>query len=81
MLKNFTLNNRPGIPKVHGSALPFLAVLSHGSNSNCHVSRVEYRPLEGFVLAVSPFNFTAIGGNLPGSLYRCSFPFHLAHNH
>jgi 1-pyrroline-5-carboxylate dehydrogenase len=27
-------------------------------------SRVEYRPLEGFVLAVSPFNFTAIGGNL-----------------
>lgn len=28
-------------------------------------SRVEYRPLEGFVLAVSPFNFTAIGGNLP----------------
>lgn len=30
------------------------------------LSRVEYRPLEGFVLAVSPFNFTAIGGNLPG---------------
>lgn len=29
-------------------------------------SRVEYRALEGFVLAVSPFNFTAIGGNLPG---------------
>ncbi|KAJ6081739.1 hypothetical protein N7499_006613 [Penicillium canescens] len=27
-------------------------------------SRVEYRPLEGFVYAVSPFNFTAIGGNL-----------------
>jgi len=27
-------------------------------------SRTEYRPLEGFVLAVSPFNFTAIGGNL-----------------
>ena len=26
---------------------------------------MEYRPLEGFVLAVSPFNFTAIGGNLP----------------
>ena len=25
----------------------------------------EYRPLEGFVYAVSPFNFTAIGGNLP----------------
>ncbi|KAI0306890.1 delta-1-pyrroline-5-carboxylate dehydrogenase [Multifurca ochricompacta] len=28
---------------------------------------LEYRPLEGFVLAVSPFNFTAIGGNLPGT--------------
>lgn len=27
-------------------------------------NRVEYRSLEGFVLAVSPFNFTAIGGNL-----------------
>ncbi len=30
-------------------------------------NRLEYRPLEGFVLAVSPFNFTAIGGNLPAS--------------
>lgn len=30
-------------------------------------NRVEYRPLEGFVYAVSPFNFTAIGGNLPGA--------------
>lgn len=28
-------------------------------------SRVEYRPLEGFVYAITPFNFTAIGGNLP----------------
>ena len=27
-------------------------------------NRTEYRPLEGFVLAISPFNFTAIGGNL-----------------
>jgi 1-pyrroline-5-carboxylate dehydrogenase len=27
-------------------------------------NRVEYRPLEGFVYAISPFNFTAIGGNL-----------------
>jgi len=26
---------------------------------------VEYRPLEGFVYAVTPFNFTSIGGNLP----------------
>lgn len=28
------------------------------------LNRVEYRPLEGFVLTVSPFNFTAIGSNL-----------------
>ena len=28
-------------------------------------NRVEYRPLEGFVFAVSPFNFTSISGNLP----------------
>jgi len=28
-------------------------------------NRVEYRPLEGFVLAVTPFNFTAIAANLP----------------
>ena len=28
---------------------------------------VEYRPLEGFVFAVTPFNFTAIGANLPSS--------------
>ncbi len=28
-------------------------------------NRLEFRPLEGFVFAVTPFNFTAIGGNLP----------------
>lgn len=28
-------------------------------------NRVEYRPLDGFVMAISPFNFTSIGGNLP----------------
>ncbi len=28
-------------------------------------NRLEYRPLEGFLLAITPFNFTAIGGNLP----------------
>jgi 1-pyrroline-5-carboxylate dehydrogenase len=31
-------------------------------------NRLEYRPLEGFVFAVTPFNFTAIGGNLPSSV-------------
>ncbi|OCB91211.1 delta-1-pyrroline-5-carboxylate dehydrogenase [Sanghuangporus baumii] len=36
-------------------------------NSKGAWNRVEYRPLEGFVLAVSPFNFTAIGGNLVGA--------------
>jgi len=30
-------------------------------------NRVEYRPLEGFVYAITPFNFTAIAGNLPSS--------------
>jgi 1-pyrroline-5-carboxylate dehydrogenase len=30
-------------------------------------NQLDYRPLEGFVYAVSPFNFTAIGGNLPGA--------------
>ncbi len=30
-------------------------------------NRMDYRPLEGFVYAVTPFNFTAIAGNLPGA--------------
>ncbi|HEY2299800.1 MAG TPA: L-glutamate gamma-semialdehyde dehydrogenase [Jatrophihabitans sp.] len=30
-------------------------------------NRMEYRPLEGFVLAITPFNFTAIAGNLPAT--------------
>ncbi|MCK7555072.1 L-glutamate gamma-semialdehyde dehydrogenase [Chitinophaga sedimenti] len=34
-------------------------------------NRLEYRPLEGFVLAVTPFNFTAIAGNLPASAAMC----------
>lgn len=34
-------------------------------------NRLEYRPLEGFVLAVTPFNFTAIGVNLPTSAAMC----------
>ena len=28
-------------------------------------NRLEWRPLEGFVFALTPFNFTAIAGNLP----------------
>jgi len=34
-------------------------------------NRLEYRSLEGFTLAVTPFNFTAIAGNLPTSMAMC----------
>ncbi|GAM19558.1 hypothetical protein SAMD00019534_027330 [Acytostelium subglobosum LB1] len=37
------------------------------ANTNGCWNRVEYRPLEGYVVAISPFNFTAIGANLPSS--------------
>jgi 1-pyrroline-5-carboxylate dehydrogenase len=40
------------------------------SSAGIH-NRMEYRALEGFVLAVTPFNFTAIGGNLPTSAAMC----------
>jgi 1-pyrroline-5-carboxylate dehydrogenase len=40
------------------------------SSAGVH-NRMEYRGLEGFVLAVTPFNFTAIGGNLPTSAAMC----------
>ncbi|HOE91268.1 MAG TPA: L-glutamate gamma-semialdehyde dehydrogenase [Candidatus Cloacimonadota bacterium] len=32
-----------------------------------YIDRVEYRPLEGFILAITPFNFTSIAGNLPSA--------------
>ncbi len=35
------------------------------NNSNGVWNRLEYRPLDGFVMAVTPFNFTSIGANLP----------------
>ena len=35
------------------------------ANSRGTWNRLDHRPLEGFVYAVTPFNFTAIGGNLP----------------
>src|SRR5712691_493907 len=35
------------------------------SNDDTAWNRLEYRPLEGFIFAVSPFNFTSIAGNLP----------------
>ncbi|MEJ7811688.1 MAG: L-glutamate gamma-semialdehyde dehydrogenase [Gemmatimonadaceae bacterium] len=34
-------------------------------STNAMWNQLDYRPLEGFVYAVTPFNFTAIGGNLP----------------
>lgn len=37
-----------------------------GSNAGMW-NRLEYRPLEGFVFCITPFNFTAIAGNLPAS--------------
>lgn len=40
------------------------------SASGIH-NRMEWRALEGFVLAITPFNFTAIGGNLPTSAAMC----------
>jgi len=37
------------------------------ANSKGIWNRLDHRPLEGFVLAITPFNFTAIGGNLPSA--------------
>lgn len=37
------------------------------ASDHTQMNRLEYRPLEGFVFAVSPFNFTAIASNLPMS--------------
>lgn len=37
-------------------------------STNDSWNRVEYRPLEGFTYAVTPFNFTAIAGNLPACM-------------
>jgi 1-pyrroline-5-carboxylate dehydrogenase len=34
-------------------------------------NRMEYRPLDGFVFAISPFNFTSIAGNLPTAPALC----------
>ena len=43
-------------------------LLSEQPDSNHAVwNQMEYRPLEGFIYAISPFNFTAIGGNLAGA--------------
>lgn len=36
-------------------------------STKININRLEYRPLEGFIFAISPFNFTAIAGNLPST--------------
>ena len=41
------------------------------SSSRAVWNRADYRPLEGFVFAVTPFNFTSIGGNLPTAPAMC----------
>ena len=38
------------------------------SSDNLSINRIEYRPLEGFIYAISPFNFTAIASNLNTSV-------------
>jgi 1-pyrroline-5-carboxylate dehydrogenase len=47
----------------------FMRVLYSGQPWSTHGvwNRLEYRPLEGFVFAVTPFNFSSIAGNLPTS--------------
>ena len=40
-------------------------LMQQPSNDGTAWNRLEYRPLEGFIFAVSPFNFTSIAGNLP----------------
>ena len=37
-------------------------------STNATWNRIEYRPLEGFTYALTPFNFTAIAGNLPACM-------------
>ena len=44
----------------------YLQIYDRQPNNTPNVwNRIEYRPLEGFVTAISPFNFTSIGANLP----------------
>ena len=49
---------------------PFYAEQLYGEqplSDHAMWNQLEYRPLEGFVYAVTPFNFTSIGGNLPAA--------------
>lgn len=67
MLRSCTRFNHPKMLLEAGSeSFLFLSVCDFEYSSL--PSRTEYRALEGFVFAVSPFNFTAIGGNLVASM-------------
>ena len=66
--------SRPRSTRLRADRLPALqralrrAALRRAAESSPGVwNRLDYRPLEGFVYAVTPFNFTAIGGNLPSA--------------
>lgn len=64
MLRRFFPGSRSEAPMVSGrKLLKTSTFLLPFPNKTCS-RRVEYRPLEGFVYAVSPFNFTALGGSL-----------------
>lgn len=52
----------------HGSMC--CTICCWNSDINTCISHVEHWPLEGFILAVSSFNFMAIGDNSPGGIYR-----------
>jgi 1-pyrroline-5-carboxylate dehydrogenase len=45
-----------------------LVYMEQPKSENETINRIEYRPLEGFVYTVSPFNFTAIASNLNASV-------------
>ncbi|HPE28932.1 MAG TPA: L-glutamate gamma-semialdehyde dehydrogenase [Candidatus Mcinerneyibacteriales bacterium] len=57
-MADFLRFNAYYMTQIYGEQPPY--ILANGS-----MNRTDHRPLEGFVFAVTPFNFTAIGGNLP----------------
>ena len=63
MRKKYTHSSQSTTPLAYGSASN--SIPPYWKSLLTENSRVEYRPLEGFVYAVTPFNFTAIAGNLP----------------
>lgn len=55
-LADFFRNNAACLPQIYAE---------QPLSTNKVWNKIEYRPLEGFIYAVSPFNFTSIAGNLP----------------